>query len=436
MFRFAVGNLRSRPVRSILSILGLTVAIAGMVGLFSIAGGIDHLVRGTFSKIPGLLVQQRGAPIPLFSSLPVAWRGDLEQIKGVRVVNGEVLVRINRIGKKDIVNPPRFLIGVEIASRLQLQHGIFDEYLVEGRFLKESDKGTANCVISRAIGEEVHKVVGDIMRVNGRDLKVIGIYHSGSLLIDVNVVMDIGVVREMGRIASDSVSCFYVEGDNSLSQHDLSRSIEKHFVGRETSSWKPDFGALQQLGGISPGILMEGLKAILNPTDPSETAAPTEPAEITPEPDESPVEARSSDDWNEKFQEFSGDLNLFLSLMTTIGVLIAVLSIVNTMLMSVTERMIEFGILRANGWTRADIVRLITCESATLGVVGGVLGATFGWLAVQALNWKFPDRMHLYAGFGLIAISLLMSTLLGILGGVYPAWLAARMSPMQAIRRG
>ena len=67
MFKFALGNLGSRPVRSALSILGLTVAIAGMVGLFSIAGGIDQLVSSTFDMIPGLLVQQRGAPVPLFS---------------------------------------------------------------------------------------------------------------------------------------------------------------------------------------------------------------------------------------------------------------------------------------------------------------------------------------------------------------------------------
>ena len=62
MFKFALQNLLSRPLRTALSILGLLVAIAGMVGLFSIAGGIDRLVSATFDQIPGMLVQQRGAP--------------------------------------------------------------------------------------------------------------------------------------------------------------------------------------------------------------------------------------------------------------------------------------------------------------------------------------------------------------------------------------
>jgi putative ABC transport system permease protein len=52
------------------------------------------------------------------------------------------------------------------------------------------------------------------------------------------------------------------------------------------------------------------------------------------------------------------------------------------------------------------------------------------------VNWCFPDRVHLYAGPGLLMFSLAFSTFLGVTGGVYPAWMAARLSPMEAIRRG
>ena len=70
---------------------------------------------------------------------------------------------------------------------------------------------------------------------------------------------------------------------------------------------------------------------------------------------------------------------MFLAIMSGIGVTIAVLSIVNTMLMSVTERIIEFGILKANGWSRYDVMRLITSESAVLGLFGGISGCLVGW---------------------------------------------------------
>jgi hypothetical protein len=108
MHRFALDNLRSRPVRAILSIVGLAVAIGGMVGLFSVAGGINKLVAKTFSMIPGILVQERGAPIPIFSTLPAEWQQEIEQVEGVSVVNPEVLVRVNLLENKPVISPPRF----------------------------------------------------------------------------------------------------------------------------------------------------------------------------------------------------------------------------------------------------------------------------------------------------------------------------------------
>ena len=149
-----------------------------------------------------------------------------------------------------------------------------------------------------------------------------------------------------------------------------------------------------------------------------------------------PIEVRSSSDWADKFNEFSQDLDLFLALMTGIGMTIAVLSIINTMLMSVTERVIEFGILKANGWTPWDVLKLVTFESATLGLGGGVLGCVIGWLVTQVVNARWPDRINLYASPNLLLFALAFSTVIGMLGGLYPAIWAMRLSPMEAIRRG
>ena len=122
--------------------------------------------------------------------------------------------------------------------------------------------------------------------------------------------------------------------------------------------------------------------------------------------------------------------------MTGIGVLIALLSILNTMLMSVAERLIEFGVLKANGWSAWDVMKLVTWESALLGLGGGILGCMAGWVAVQVLNAIFPTKLHLFASPGLLLFSLAFSSVLGIIGGLYPAVWALRMSPMEAIRRG
>jgi putative ABC transport system permease protein len=106
------------------------------------------------------------------------------------------------------------------------------------------------------------------------------------------------------------------------------------------------------------------------------------------------------------------------------------------MLMSVTERFIEFGILKANGWSNEHVLLLIAFESAFLGVAGGIVGSILGWIATLAINAHWPTRIHLYAGPRLLIGSIAFSTILGVLGGLYPAIRASRMMPMDAIRRG
>jgi putative ABC transport system permease protein len=104
--------------------------------------------------------------------------------------------------------------------------------------------------------------------------------------------------------------------------------------------------------------------------------------------------------------------------------------------MSVTERIIELGILKANGWSRTDVLKLITFESALIGLGGGLLGSLLGWLGTLIVNWNWPARVELYAGPGLLLFSVTFAVGLGILGGLYPAIWAMRMMPMDAIRRG
>lgn len=455
MWRFALRNLWTRPMRSLLSLLGLTVAIVGMVGLFSVAQGIDQMVHRTFKAIPGLAVLQPGAPIPLFSRLPRSWGDEIAKIDGVHEVNAEIWSRAHIIEGQPVFSPPRFLFGTDIPSRQRMNFAVYREHIIKGRFLQQEDIGTYRTVISKTIAEEFHKEVGDSFYVDGQDLEIVGIYHCGSLLLDVAIILDIGQVRPLARMEGAFVSAFYIEPNSNVDREELSTRIEAQFRGRNAPEAGSPMAVLSALDQAASGDVVSGIGQLLTnmlPTPKPKTevtkSAPSgqkqsQPAaadkrkpSTNPRSPESGVEVRGSEDWAQEFQRFSADLDIFLLVLTSIGITIAVLSIINTMLMSVTERFIEFGILKANGWTNRNVLLLITFESALLGLSGGVLGAVFGWIATLVVNANFSERISLHASPQLLIFAVFFSTALGILGGLYPAIWASRMMPMDAIRRG
>jgi putative ABC transport system permease protein len=447
MFTFALRNLVSRPARSLLSLVGLTVAIMGMVGLFSVAAGLNEMVTDTFGRITGLVAMQPGAPIPLFSRLPASWGTEIAKVPGVASVNPEVWMRANIIDDQLIINPPRFMFGIDIPGRLKLKHSVYRDDMVEGRFLTPADEGTMNAVIGRSIAEQFHKKVGDTIRINGFDMKIVGMYYCGSLLLDVAIILDINEVRRITRFGNDAVCAFYIEQDGKVSDAALSKRIQDVFKGREIAPWQPS----STREAMSTGNVCFDLLARLVETVGTMTRSLVPSGESGKHSHGSnlsagiglggsklllPIEVRNATDWAARFEQFSADLDIFLTVLSGIGVTIAVLSIVNTMLMSVTERIIEFGILKANGWTRYDVLRLITSESAVIGFCGGVLGCLVGWAATGVINSIWHERIHLVATPGLLLFGLAFSTALGVVGGLYPALWAMRLMPMDAIRRG
>src|SRR6202044_2995907 len=81
-----------------------------------------------------------------------------------------------------------------------------------------------------------------------------------------------------------------------------------------------------------------------------------------------------------------GELDTFLVLTVGLALLVGAVGIANTMLMSAMERFIEFGVMRANGWTRRNILGLVTAESALLGVLSGAVATVVAFAAVTILN--------------------------------------------------
>ena len=119
-----------------------------------------------------------------------------------------------------------------------------------------------------------------------------------------------------------------------------------------------------------------------------------------------------------------------------IALLIGSVGVANTVLMSVFERFHEIGVLMAVGWRRRRIVAMIMAESIALGLAGGVLGSVLGIATIKIIERLpiFRGKLEGDVSVALIGVALAIAVSVSVLGGLYPAYRASRLSPADALR--
>jgi putative ABC transport system permease protein len=126
-----------------------------------------------------------------------------------------------------------------------------------------------------------------------------------------------------------------------------------------------------------------------------------------------------------------GTASIVILLVPTIALIVGAIVIMNIMLVSVTERTREIGIRKSLGARQSDILKQFLFEAATLSAIGGVIGlAAAELLGVIITAFVFQTRIPLWAAFFAIGVSAAV----GIVAGLFPAWKAARLDPIEALR--
>lgn len=138
-----------------------------------------------------------------------------------------------------------------------------------------------------------------------------------------------------------------------------------------------------------------------------------------------------------------GTAQVMIGAVAIIAVIVAVIGVVNTILMSVYERTGEIGVMKAIGAFRSDIFQLIWLETLAVCVSGGLLGCLVATIGAGIVEAAIRHLINLGVQGSIVRITpalvggaLLMSVLLGFFAGLYPAWRAASMRPIDAIREG
>ena len=138
----------------------------------------------------------------------------------------------------------------------------------------------------------------------------------------------------------------------------------------------------------------------------------------------------SADNIVKQFQSITSGVFLLMVAISSVGLLVGGIGVMNIMLVSVTERTKEIGIRKAIGAKKRDIISQFLVEAATLTSLGGVLGILFGWIIAELVKLFMPTFIPLWAP----VTGFIVSVALGVGFGLWPAVKAAKLDPIEALR--
>jgi putative ABC transport system permease protein len=382
---FILRNLTRRPTRSVLTVLGLTVAVASMIALLGITTNLLGSVQSSFERRGiDLVVQQAGRSSGLNSDFREYLVDEARKIPGVKQVDLAVVNLIDMT--KENGNSEQVMIQGWRPDNFAFE----DLDIIAGRKLEQGDK--RKVILGKTLANNLNKKVGDTIVFGPRDsaeneYEVIGILKSNVVFEDGSAIVPLEDARILTHV---QVTAFSVRiAKTSLESADA--EIE---------------------------AVRKKIDALRDPQDPTVR-----------------LEARTPPEYVSSLTHLKM-IRAIAWLISAIAVVIGVIGLLNTMAMSVLERTQEIGILRAVGWPPIRVIRMVLGEATLLSLAAASLGSicAAGGMYLLTLSPKVNGFIESGLSPVVIAEGFLITLLIGLLGGVYPAIRAARLLPTVAIR--
>ncbi|OPY46853.1 MAG: macrolide transporter ATP-binding /permease protein [Methanosaeta sp. PtaU1.Bin028] len=387
----AAKNLLRRRGRTVLTVLGVSIAISVLFSLLALNSGYEReLDKEVNSMGVHVLAVPKGCPyeaasliihggvIPKYLS-----GGDVEYVSRIDGVELATPILMHQFMKKDDktgIYTPHIIYGIEIEDMLRLKPW----WKVEGRLF--ADNETRVMLVGRDLADKENLSVGQVLPVgpDKEDFAIVGILDRTG---DQDDQFHFFPLAEAQRV-------FHKEGKITTIAVKLRDVTQISAVSEE----------MEKVPDIQVVTMTQVMGTIMN---------------------------------------LAGSARSLLLTVMAVALIISAFGIINTLLMSVNERTREFGMMKAVGASGTDIARIVLAETVFITIAGGAVGIISAIIGSSLIE-GFVKGMLPYSPRGslisispeLIGFALAFSVILGLVCGIYPAIKSSRLTPMEAIREG
>jgi putative ABC transport system permease protein len=405
--RIAMRALAANKLRSVLTMLGIIIGVGAVITLMSVGRGVEKYVTDQFSSagtnllfiVPGQL--NEGPPSSRANAAGILTMGDSDAIGNPFQVPDVVAVAPEVSGSTTVSRGKKSFRS-SISGVTPSYQDVRSWNPIEGDFIVESDLQERGRVA--VIGIEAYR----------------NLFEPGEYPIDQTIRINNLVFRVIGVMEERGGSAFGNQDETILIP--LTTAQDRLFRRKTISG---DYQVNVIYASVGDADRME--------------AATEQIAEVLRERhniaylDEDDFSIINQSDLISIFGDILGALTLFLGAIAGISLLVGGIGIMNIMLVSVTERTREIGLRKAVGAKRKDILGQFLIEAITLALFGGLLGIALGTSGAQGIS-SLLDNFSAVVGIDAILISILFSMVVGLFFGIYPAYRASRLNPIDALR--